>query len=82
MSSELLRSLGTVPVAGLVGNINDGVGLGAALTGIATGSLRYAAVLRGSARKAVERATAIGFFLGLTVSPMLVATVAVFQRYS
>lgn len=82
MSFELLRSIGAAPVAGLVGSINDGVGLGAALTGICTGSFRYAAVLRGYAKKEVERATAIGFFLGLTVSPVLVATVAAIERYS
>jgi hypothetical protein len=53
-------------------DLNDLLGVGAAIVGLAVGVSRYALVLLGRAKKAVEVGTASGFFIGLATAAAIV----------
>jgi hypothetical protein len=66
-------ALGAVTASG----VNDYLGLAVAITGLFVGVARYGAVLQGLPRAKVERATGVGFFIGLLVSLAAVVYLAV-----
>jgi hypothetical protein len=60
-----------LPFGGILTEALSGAAAFAALiTGLIGGAARYAAVLSGRTEQEVERATAIGFFLGLGLAVM------------
>jgi hypothetical protein len=64
-------------LGGLVASVSDGVSFVAALTVTGAGIARYLAVLRGSSKAEIERATAKGFFGGFGFSLIMIAFAAV-----
>lgn len=60
------------------GDINDYLGVAVATTGLFVGVFRYGMVWRGGTKAKVERATAIGFFLGLIASAVGIAALLLF----
>lgn len=50
------------------GDLNEYLGVGAAITALSFGAARSAAVLLGRSKKEIERAGAIGFVFGLALS--------------
>jgi hypothetical protein len=57
--------------------VNDYLSLAVAITGLFVGVSRYGAVLQGASKPRVERATGIGFFVGLVVSAIVIAYLVV-----
>jgi hypothetical protein len=64
-------------LGGLVASATDAVSFIGAVTVTGAGLTRYLAVLRGSSKAEIERATAKGFLGGLAFSVVLAAIVAV-----
>lgn len=60
-----------------VGDVNDVLGVAAAVTGLSVGLVRYATVLRGESKKQVDHKTAAGFFFGLFTSAVVIVSLAI-----
>ena len=59
------------------GDLNDLLGVGAAIVGLAVGVARYATVLRHGTRKEVETASAWAFFGGLVIATAAMAILVI-----
>lgn len=68
-----LRSVDGLLVGGIADVVNGFLSLVAVTAAAATGAARYGAVLRGSDRDRVERATAVGFYAGALLGAVLLA---------
>lgn len=60
-----------------IGDLNDVLGVVAAVTGFSVGLVRYATVLRGESKDKVDHNTAAGFFFGLFTSAVVIVSLAI-----
>lgn len=71
IESTIFISMTGFVIGGIVSSVSSILGFAAVVTAAAAGATRYGAVLAGSDKDGVERATAIGFYLGVAVSILL-----------
>jgi hypothetical protein len=76
-TAVLAAVAGFVVGAVTASGVNDYLGVAVAITGLFVGVSRYGAVLQGASKPGVERATGVGFFVGLLVSAIVIAYLAV-----
>jgi hypothetical protein len=60
-------------IGGIVSGVNHVLSFTAVVTAAVTGTARYAVVLSGAGARLVERATALGFFLGIPITGLFFA---------